>query len=104
MSQLGVQHSFGSDNISTGGSADPDSKKDNKTWKWSNKSLTAAYKTVMNQRCKGLEDIITKKSVSSAIASSFIDSIYLMVSSKEEVETADMKNVLNLILFGKQQG
>ena len=48
------------------------------------------------------EEIITKKSLSSAIASSLIDSLYILIASKEEVETADLKTMLNLILLGKQ--
>ena len=58
----------------------------------------------MSEICIGMDEILTRKSVSSAIASSLVDVIYGMMSGKEVIQSADLNGMMNLIMFGKQQG
>ena len=61
------------------------------------------YLAIMKEKCYGIDKVITKKSVPSAIASSMIGTLYSEILSKSPMSSAVLKDMFDLMLFGKQQ-
>ena len=74
-----------------------------KSWTWSENTDRSKFMAKMFEHCTSLKDIFTRKSVSTCIASSMMDSIFKVVKDKDILRSADLSLILNLILFGKQQ-
>ena len=100
------QPSVGSANMPLSSTTSERSSKNNgqsgKKWKWSPSAVEARYKSVMTKVCSGIDTVFVRKSVSTAIASAIIDTIYNEIVKKEEISSADLNLVTNLLLFGKQ--
>ncbi len=74
-----------------------------KSWTWSENTTRSRYMAIMSKQCASVEEVFTKKSVSTAIASAMMDTISRNVRDKDEISSADLELVVNLLLFGKQQ-
>ena len=100
------QPSVGSANMPLSNTTNDGCSKNNgqsgKKWKWSPSAVEARYKSVMAKVCSGIDTVFVRKSVSTAIASSIIDTIYYEIVKRKEITSADLNLVTNLLLFGKQ--
>ena len=61
------------------------------------------YLAIMKEECSGIEKVITKKSVPSAIASSMIDTLYFQILVKSPMSSAVLHDMFKFMLFGKQK-
>ena len=61
------------------------------------------YLAIMKEECSGIEKVITKKSVPSAIASSMIDTLYFQILIKSPMSSAVLHDMFKFMLFGKQK-
>ena len=88
------------DRISNAEEEDGELKSDKKSWKWSKQRSANLYRTEMSKECTNIEDIITRKSVSTAVASTMILTIYGIVD-KPKLESADLIIIFEFMMFGR---